>query len=225
MKIIALTLIALTLSPLAVHAEARAPIKVSPYYHHKGPKIRIGEYSEPLQQATSLAELASVIEAMQRNIEGLKPEQMYVAAIRLHDLGDAEAAGYWYYRAQYLAQSLLKLADTDGDGHANGHIKKLRKPWLKLNTDAGKYINGRLQCDPVLWARAVKKAKNSIQAMPDLNALYPKANFRPKSDWTRQQEAMQRAMQSLINRINANKANWPLFREEQGFDDRHAAAE
>src|SRR5262245_12676699 len=105
-------------SVLFFHAqEARAALEVHlpPWYDSDGPKARVGPYSEGLVSGDKRRVLATVMK-MKGAMRRLSVESMYVAAIRLYDLGLRDAALYWFYSAQYrtrLAQAVLLPIQKD----------------------------------------------------------------------------------------------------------------
>jgi len=70
----------------AINDPARIEVYVTPYYNSKGPTINVGPFSKDLG-ANSEPEFVATIAKMKQSWDKLSFPEMYVAAIRLYDLG------------------------------------------------------------------------------------------------------------------------------------------
>jgi len=80
-------------------------IYVTPYYQSVGPTIDVGRYSAGLASKDRATFLATIHE-MDSSWDELSFAELYVAAIRLYDLGFRKDAIYWYYSAEYRGRLL-----------------------------------------------------------------------------------------------------------------------
>jgi hypothetical protein len=87
----------------AVSDPARIDVYVTPYYNSKGPAIDIGQFSKGLS-AGNESEFVATIAKMKQSWNNLRFPEIYVAAIRLYDLGFRNEATYWFYSAQYRSR-------------------------------------------------------------------------------------------------------------------------
>jgi hypothetical protein len=62
------------------------PVLVSPFYSSEGIQVYVGDYSRQLETADR-QELTGLAQEMAQHRDELTPEQMFVLAIRLYDLG------------------------------------------------------------------------------------------------------------------------------------------
>src|SRR6266480_3229456 len=88
-----------------INDPARIEVYITPYYNSKGPTIEAGPFSTGLS-ANNEAEFGAAIVKMKQSWNSLRFPEMYVAAIRLYDLGFRNEATYWFYSAQYRGRLL-----------------------------------------------------------------------------------------------------------------------
>ena len=79
---------------------AHIEVYITPYYNSKGPAVDVGPFSNGLA-AKSESEFLAAIAKMKASWETLNFPEVYVAAIRLYDLGFRKDSIYWFYSAQY----------------------------------------------------------------------------------------------------------------------------
>jgi hypothetical protein len=103
-----------TPEPAATPPASTAPIAilVPGFYSSEGLQIRVGNYSQQLATG-DLQELTGLAQEMARQKDELTPEQMFVLAIRLYDLGEKENSLYWFYEAQFRAKLFRQSLDAD----------------------------------------------------------------------------------------------------------------
>ena len=80
-------------------------VYVTPYYNSKGPSVSVGRFSSGLA-STKEDEFLGTIARMKKDWDQLTFPELYVATIRLYDLGYRKEAVYWFYTAQYRGGSL-----------------------------------------------------------------------------------------------------------------------
>ena len=71
---------------------------ITPYYNSKGPEVSVGRFSSGLASAKEDDFLTTIAE-MKKDWNRLTFPELYVAAIRLYDLGYRKEAVYWFYSA------------------------------------------------------------------------------------------------------------------------------
>src|SRR5438874_2702804 len=84
------------------------PIYIAPYYDSEGTKVSVGDYSKKLASADAKT-ILEICSELKKDKEKLRPEVMYVAAIRLYDLGQKDEAVYWLHTAQYRARLFASI--------------------------------------------------------------------------------------------------------------------
>src|SRR5437016_10819572 len=94
---------------------ARIEVYITPYYNSEGPTINVGPLSKGLS-ASSEPEFVATISKMKQSWNDLRFPEMYVAAIRLYDLGFRNESTYWFYSAQYRGRLLGMLVDEEKMG-------------------------------------------------------------------------------------------------------------
>jgi hypothetical protein len=83
---------------------------VTPYYDSKGPVISVGRFSSGLASGKE-DDFLTTIAQMKKDWDRLTFPELYVAAIRLYDLGYRKEAVYWFYSAQYRGRQFGVLLD------------------------------------------------------------------------------------------------------------------
>src|SRR6266403_1331318 len=90
-------------------------VYVTPYYNSAGPAIKVGRFSSGLA-STNENEFVSTIASMKKDWDRLGFPELYVAAIRLYDLGYRKEAVYWFYSAQYRGRQFGVLLNKEKMG-------------------------------------------------------------------------------------------------------------
>jgi hypothetical protein len=99
----------------SVSDPARIEIYVTPYYNSDGPIIEVGPFSKGLAAKTE-PQFVETILKMKQSWSELRFPEMYVAAIRLYDLGFRNESTHWFYSAQYRGRLFASLVDQEKMG-------------------------------------------------------------------------------------------------------------
>src|SRR6266478_7720222 len=94
----------------SVRDASHIDVYVTPYYNSKGPSVSVGRFSSGLASAKE-DEFLATITKMKKDWDELTFPELYVAAIRLYDLGYRKEAVYWFYAAQYRGRQFGILLD------------------------------------------------------------------------------------------------------------------
>jgi hypothetical protein len=111
-----LAFVAINFAPVASKAAvpeinpSHIDVYVTPYYNSKGPVVSVGRFSSGLASA-KLEEFLTTIVEMKKDWDRLTFPELYVAAIRLYDMGYRKEAVYWFYSAQYRGRQFGVLLD------------------------------------------------------------------------------------------------------------------
>jgi hypothetical protein len=189
------------------------PIRVAPFYDSKGPRIDVGKFSEQLTSANTQS-IKAVIEAMQEEYRTLSAVAMYVASIRLYDLGYRDNAVRWFYAADHRARVFEALVDprktmpmTDGTQLEN----QLLTAHLGFRY-AREYIEGYAGCDRDKWIAALERVGSENRSLPDLKAIYPSVAFVPADRWAKVPERISAGLEKFAQHIYAN---WPELKAQR----------
>lgn len=85
----------------------RIDVYVTPYYNGDGPIVNVGQFSAGLA-STEEREFVRTILAMKKQWAHLTFAELYVAAIRLYDLGYRTESVYWFYTAQFRGRQFFR---------------------------------------------------------------------------------------------------------------------
>src|SRR6267378_5313638 len=153
---------------------------VTPYYDSEGPAVSVGRYSSGLASAKEDDFLATIAE-MKKDWDKLTFPELYVAAIRLYDLGYRKEAVYWFFSAQYRGRQfgvLLDQAKMGSIGSPGFELLHAQNAFYQL---VGTYINGYAFGDTDGLVKIVERVQKEGRRIPDLEAAYPGVTFRSKS--------------------------------------------
>src|SRR5262252_4106724 len=120
---------------------ARIEVYITPFYNSKGPAIEVGPWSKGLS-AKSEPEFVATISKMKQSWNTLRFPEMYVASIRLYDLGFRKESIYWFYSAQYRGRLFATLIDQEKMGSIGNAGFELFQAQNAFQQLVGPYING-----------------------------------------------------------------------------------
>src|SRR5881227_2243430 len=155
---------------------------VTPYYNSKGPSVTIGRFSSGLASAKK-DEFLATITMMKKDWEQLTFPELYVAAIRLYDLGYRKEAVYWFYSAQYRGRQFGILLDQSKMGSIGSPGFELLQAQNAFFQLVGPYINGYAFGDTDGLVKVVERVQTEGRRIPALQTTYPDVTFRSKSEW------------------------------------------
>ncbi|TMI50837.1 hypothetical protein E6H13_09920, partial [Candidatus Bathyarchaeota archaeon] len=146
MNKLSLAVVALHLASFALKAAqpeinpSHIDVYVTPYYNSKGPEVKVGRFSSGLASAKEDEFLATIAE-MRKDWDRLTFPELYVAAIRLYDLGYRKEAVYWFYSAQYRGRQFGVLLDQTKMGSIGSPGFELLHAQNAFYQLVGTYIN------------------------------------------------------------------------------------
>jgi hypothetical protein len=196
------------------------PVYVTPYYNSEGLQINVGKFSKQLAATT-----AATAEQMQKSLKSdwavLSPEEMYVAAIRLYDLGLKDDSAYWFYSAQYRARLFQGVLDQTKVGGMGSKAFELKEAYNAFYQLSGEYINGYAWGDPLKLASTVSAVQTEGKTLPDIRAIYPDISFLPESEWAGVNEEINSGMTGLIDMLKNDVDEIKARREAAGMEGKY----
>lgn len=200
---------------------ARISIEVQPFYNFNGPKIAVGSFSPGLASKDE-KEFAATIVKMRKSWEKLTFAEMYVAAIRLYDLGYRKESVYWFYSAQYRGRLFAMLVDQDKLGSIGDPGFELFHAQDAFYQLAGPFINGYGFGDFDHLAEVLQRVQKEGQTIPDFKTIYPKVLFKPESQWKAENKSLSDGMGELRTIVKTEKDGLKKDRIENGTEARFA---
>ena len=225
MKKLSLAFVGLHLASFALKAaqpEINPPhidAYVTPYYDSKGPDISVGRFSSGLA-STKEDDFLNTIAQMKKDWDQLTFPELYVAAIRLYDLGYRKEAVYWFYSAQYRGRQfgvLLDQAKMGSIGSPGFELLHAQNAFYQL---VGTYINGYAFGDTDGLVKIVERVQKEGRRIPDLEAAYPGVTFRSKSEWPSANVELADGMNQLISMLKEKKDDIKRQRVERGVEEK-----
>lgn len=196
------------------------PIYISPYYDSEGLQINVGPFSDELAAATadSISDLST---KMKSEWESLPIETMYIASIRLYDLGHKNEAVYWFYSAQYRANLLKTLLREDSIGGFGSEAFSRVSAYNAFNQLAGEYINGYGYGDLEKMEKTIKSVLSENEQLPQLNTIYPNLKLVDDKSWPAKNKFVADSYIQQIEFIGQNADKIKAIRKENGIDDKY----
>ena len=198
---------------------AHMDIVITPYYNSKEPTIDVGSFSKGMA-SVSEPELVATITKMKQSWDQLSFPEMYVAAIRLYDLGYRKEAVYWFYSAQYrgrLFTTLIDQAKMGGMGAMGFELLHAHDAFLQL---AGPYINGYAFGDIDNLVRIIQRVQKEGWGIPEMKATYPGVKFKDESEWKAANEGLNDGMTRLLTSLKEKGNSIKQQRIENGTEAR-----
>jgi hypothetical protein len=193
------------------------PIFITPLYDSNGPKISVGEYSKKLEStdAKAIIELSS---ELKKEKNKLRPEVMYVAAIRLYDLGQKDDAVYWFYTAQYRARLFKAILDKEKVGGIGSEAFEMKQAYTSFDELAGKYINIYAFGDLAKLEETLAKVREEGSSVPRFGELYPNVTFVEEQKWADENTTISKGLAGLIDYIKTNADSIKDQRKKNGVE-------
>ena len=201
----------------AIDDPSRIEVYVTPYYNSKGPTINVGPLSKGLS-ASSEPEFAPTISKMKQSWNDLQFPEMYVAAIRLYDLGFRNESTYWFYSAQYRGRLFAMLVDREKMGSMGAPAFELVQAANAFQQLVGPYINGYAFGDVDHLIQVVERVQKENKTVPDLEKLYPGVAFKRRSEWDAGNNSLNEGLTKFLTTLKDQKATIKKKRIENGTE-------
>src|SRR6266481_4902505 len=189
-----------------INDPARIEIYVTPYYNSKGPAIDVGPFSSGLA-AKNESEFLATISKMKQSWDTLNFPEVYVAAIRLYDLGFRKDSIYWFYSAQYRGRLFASLIDQEkmgSIGNAGFELLHAQNAFQRL---VGPYINGYAFGDIDRLIPIIEKVQKEGKVVPDLTKIYPRVTFKQKLEWDSRNKGLNEGLTKLLTSLKNDKTS------------------
>jgi hypothetical protein len=196
---------------------AHIEIYVTPYYNSKGPAIEVGRFSNGLA-AKSESEFLATIAKMKQSWDSLNFPEVYVAAIRLYDLGFRKESIYWFYSAQYRGRLFATLIDQEKMGSIGNAGFELFQAQNAFQQLVGPYINGYAFGDIDQLIPIIERVQREGKIVPDLTKIYPRVAFKPKPEWDAGNKGLNEGLTKLLMTLKNEKASIKQQRIEHGME-------
>ncbi len=196
---------------------AHIEVYITPYYNSNGPAIEVGRFSSGLA-AKSESEFLATIAKMKQSWETLNFPELYVAAIRLYDLGFRKDSIYWFYSAQYRGRLFATLIDQNKMGSIGNAGFELFQAQNAFQQLVGPYINGYAFGDIDQLVPIIERVQREGKVVPELTKIYPGVVFKPKSEWDAGNKGLNEGLTKLLITLKNEKASIKQQRVERGME-------
>ena len=196
---------------------ARIDVYITPYYNFKGPVVEVGPFSSGLA-AKSEPEFLATISKMKQSWDSLTFPEVYVAAIRLYDLGFRKESIYWFYSAQYRGRLLATLIDQEKMGSIGSTGFELFQAQNSFQQLVGPYINGYAFGNIDQLIPIIERVQREGKVVPDLTRIYPGVALKPKPEWDAGNKGLNEGLTKLLITLKNEKASIKQQRIEHGME-------
>src|SRR5438128_7703359 len=155
---------------------------------------------------------------MKQSWDTLSFPEMYVAAIRLYDLGFRKEAIYWFYSAQYRGRLLATLIDREKMGSIGDSGFEFVQAANAFQQLVGPYINGYAFGDIDQLVPIIERVQKEGRTIPELTKIYPGVVFKPKSEWDAGNKGLNEGLTKLLITLKNEKASIKQQRVERGME-------
>ncbi|MGB9475031.1 MAG: hypothetical protein WCE87_08175 [Candidatus Udaeobacter sp.] len=225
MNKLSLAFVAINLTSFALKAAqpeinpSHIDVYVTPYYDSKGPVVKVGRFSSGLASTKEDDFLATIAE-MKRDWDRLTFPELYVAAIRLYDLGYRKEAVYWFYSAQYRGRQFGVLLDQTKMGSIGSPGFELLHAQNAFYQLVGPYINGYAFGDTDGLVKIVERVQKEGRRIPDFQAAYSGVTFIGKNEWPSANGNLADGMNQLTSTLKDKKDDIKRQRSERGMEEK-----
>jgi hypothetical protein len=196
---------------------ARIEVYITPYYNSDGPVIEVGRFSKGLAAKTE-PEFVETILKMKQSWNELRFPEMYVAAIRLYDLGFRTESTYWFYSAQYRGRLLASLVDQEKMGSMGAPAFELVRAANAFQQLVGPFVNGYAFGDIDRLVQIIERVQKENKTVLDLEKLYPGVTFKRQSEWNTGNEGLNEGLTKFLGMLKDQKASLKKTRIENGTE-------
>jgi len=157
---------------------------------------------------------------MKQSWDKLSFAEVYVAAIRLYDLGYRKEAVYWFYSAQYrgrLFATLLDQAKMGGMGAPGFELFHAQDAFYQL---VGPYINGYGFGDIDNLIGVVQRVQKEGRILPGLKTTYQGVKFKEDSEWKAANTGLNDGMTGLQTYLTGQRSSIKQQWIERGLEAR-----
>ncbi len=195
------------------------PIYVSPFYNSDGPEVNVGKFSDKLRAKDEEA-LAKTVVEMKSEFGRLPIEAMYVAAVRLYDIGLRDEAVYWFYSAQYRARLYKSILDPKMIGGIGSAAFELSSAFGAFHQLSGPFINGYAFCSQETLLKTLDRVKSEIEELPEFAHIYPEVAFIPAESWPEKAHVSSEGLATFAAQVSAKWNDIQSSRKENGMDEK-----
>jgi hypothetical protein len=200
---------------------AKVDVYMTPFYNSAGPEIQVGPFSAGLASKDEKEFLATIAK-MKSAWSQLSFAELYVAAIRLYDLGYRKESVYWFYSAQFRGRqfgTLLEQSKAGGLGSAGFELFQAQNSFYQL---AGPFINGYAFGDITALIKIVERVQKECRSPIDMEKIYPGVTFIAKNLWKGKTAELADGMGGLVSMLREKREDIKKQREAQGIEAKFA---
>lgn len=195
-------------------------IYVSPYYDSKKPTVKVGKYSKGLASKDEKVFSKTILE-MKQNLQHLNSIELYIASIRLYDMGYRDESVYWFYLAQMQSRVFANILDRKKVGKMGSFSFELYQANTSFYQLSGPFINGYAFKDMDKLVKVLKNVKDKKITYKQMQTLYPKAKFIPKSKAIKVIHKVFGSIDGFIDYIKKDSAKIKQQREKSGISAKY----
>ncbi|MGD9127838.1 MAG: hypothetical protein PVH19_10725 [Planctomycetia bacterium] len=196
------------------------PIHVTPWYNSEGPIVNVGKYTIGLASKDPKVVLNTISE-MSRSWSELRAETMFVASIRLYDMGLKDDAFYWFQSAKHRALLFLEVVQPSESPALGDPTFELQMGFGAFSQLAGTYINGHAFGDLDKAVQIIEKVQQAESTVPNLAKAYPKIKFIDQSAWEQKNQKSLEVFTKLLDYMKKHAEEIQAERKKNGIEGKY----
>jgi len=199
---------------------SRIPIYITPFYNSEGPQVDVGAHSEELAKAT-VESIGKVISKLKEELATLPIETMFVASIRLYDLGRKDDAVYWFHSAMYRTRLLRAVLAPDSIGSIGSPAFELIQASSAFHQLAGEYINGYAFGELKKLEETIRLIRSENEQPPRLKTIYPAFDFIAEDLWLTKNSEVSQTLDKLLDYVTNHADEIKAARMLNGIEGKY----
>lgn len=191
-------------------------IYVTPYYDSNKPSVNVGKYSKGLASKNEKI-FSETILKMKKNLAQLNSLELYVASVRLYDMGFRDESVYWFYLAQMQSRVFANILDKQKVGKMGSFSFELYHANSSFYQLSGPFINGYAYKDMDKLVKILNSIKTKTTTLNQMKSLYPKAVFISTKEANKAIKGVYVGLDNYIELIKKDGKETQQKREKNGI--------
>ncbi len=167
------------------------------------------------------AALNRVAATIKADINNCDVESLYFLSIRLYDVGEKDAAFYWFHTAKARARVFVTMLDPAKTGRMGAPAFERETLFGAIDESVGEYLNGYGFNDLNKCIAVIGRVRSEVKDIRSYKTVYKQFVFRDDANLEPAKAETSADLGKLIAYIKANKASIRADRIKNGIQDKY----